>query len=166
MSPIVTSVATEVAKYSPLLGELIPIPGSQYIIKAIADLFGGSPSNPDELAQKINQDPDAQLKLETLKSNERVEIDRLTLEKIKAANQELADARARETSLKDKTPALIAKIFIGSYLLLTFSLIVAMACASINDAEEKLILEVMKDMSLAVMLILAYYFGSSNQFKG
>jgi hypothetical protein len=52
-----------VAKYAPLLGEIIPIPGARAVTQIIANEFGGSAENPDDLVKRITADPQAQIKL-------------------------------------------------------------------------------------------------------
>jgi hypothetical protein len=66
-----------VAKYAPLLGAVLPIPGGAVLGKVIADVFGGDVKNTEDLVKRIEGDPDAAIKIKTIESNERIEIEKL-----------------------------------------------------------------------------------------
>lgn len=63
MSQILADV---ISKFVPALGAaILGAPGAA-IGSAVANLFGGSIDHPEDLAERINQDPEAKLKLLTL----------------------------------------------------------------------------------------------------
>lgn len=63
-----------VAKFAPLLGDLLPIPGAGIAGKLIASAFGVD-NTPDAIAQAIAADPDAGIKLATIESNNRAALE-------------------------------------------------------------------------------------------
>jgi hypothetical protein len=155
-------LAKAVSKHAPLLGAVLRFPGSMALGAAIARVFGGNIENVDDLIALISDDPDADFKLEQLEAHERFEIERLAVERIRAGNEDRANARNREIVTQDKLPGKIAITFIAGYFILAFGLLYAIVSDTIDQAEQNVIVEMLKELSLALMLILAYYFGSSN----
>jgi hypothetical protein len=157
-----------VAKYAPLLGSVLPVPGGAALGKVIADAFGGDADKPQDLINRINADPEAAFKLFTVQSNERIEIERLVVDKMRAQNEDLASARNREIELsklpeaqRDKAPFRIAILFLTGYFMLATLIIFAIIYNQVNMDELQPIIQMLKDMGLATMIILTFYFGAS-----
>lgn len=158
-----SDLASVVAKYSPLLGKLLPIPGGEFIGEAISIAFGGSIENPRDLAKKIESDPDASIKIQEIISNEQVALQQLIVQQHALINQDLSNARDREIKLADSTPGLIAKIFIGGYLSIIVIIVLLLKFSTVNAFEEKILEMTLIGLSNAVVMILSYYFGASNR---
>jgi len=152
-----------VARFAPLIGAVLPLPGASVIGNAIAAAFGGDINDPAELIKRIEGDPEAQIKLKQIESNERMTIDTLAIQRIALSNEDRANARQREITLKDTTPAFIAKVFIGGYMLLLLIIILLLKFSTVNAFEEKILEMTLIGLSNAIMLILAYYFGATNK---
>lgn len=154
---------------APLLGAALPIPGGAMLGQAIANMFGGDINNPEDLNTKIKADPDAAVKLASIESNERIEIQKLFVERMHIDADNTENARNREIEVgkiepakRDKVPGTIAAVFISGYFLVTFLIVGLVWTNAINSAEAQPIVELLKDLGYALMLILSYYFGASN----
>jgi len=67
------SLAKQVGKYAPLLGSLLPIPGAGVAGKLIAAALGVD-NNPDAVAQAMQTDPEAGIKLAKIEADNRAEL--------------------------------------------------------------------------------------------
>jgi hypothetical protein len=152
-----------VAKFAPLLGAVLPVPGGLAIGQAIAAAFGGDINNPSDLINRIQLDPDASVKLKQIESNERIEIERLAVDRIRAQNEDRDSARRREIETKDKIPGQLAMIFTGGYLLMIALVVFLIKFANLNSVEEKVVELALMGLTNAEMLILAYYYGAANK---
>lgn len=162
-----------VAKYAPMLGgalSLVGVPGAAALGSAVAATFGGDIKDPEDLIRRINGDPDAALKLAQLQMQNEKEIRDIQLQYFVEENADRANARQREIEVnktpadqRDQTPSEISKIFIYGYFLLAILVIAAEWTKSINAEELQPIMQLLKDLGMAVMLILAYWFGASNK---
>lgn len=116
-----SDLGKEVAKYAPLLGAVLPIPGGALIGQAIATAFGGSVNDTNDLIQKISQDPNASIKIKEIEANKQIEIEKLLVEKhrIEIENEVKDRQGAREFSSKDITTArnLTYLLVSGSFIL-------------------------------------------------
>lgn len=64
----------KVADFAPMIGRILPLPGGESIGNLIASVFGGDKNNPDQLWQKITDDPDALIKLKKLEQDNQREL--------------------------------------------------------------------------------------------
>lgn len=151
-----------VSKFAPLLGAILPIPGGEMIGSAIKEAFADPDDDINTVVKKIEADPNAKVKLQQIMSEERVAIEQLTVEKLQAHQAEMANARQREIELKDKTPSYIALIFVLGYMIMMLVVIFTLKFFTLNGFEEKILEVMLASLSSAVMFILAYYFGASN----
>jgi hypothetical protein len=155
-----------VAKYAPLLGAVLPVPGGAAIGAAIASVFGGDINNPDDLIKRITTDPESAVKLKQIESNEKIEIERLAIDRIRAGNEDRDSARKREATIHDKVPGQLAYVFTAGYLIIVIIVIMLVKFTDLNNMEEKLCELALMGMSQAEMLILAYFYGASNKRDG
>ncbi len=147
---------------APLLGSLLGGPSGGALGVAVANLFGASSDDPETLIQKMNTDPNAADKL--------IKLQEFEVQKLQMQLADVANARQREIEIsklpienRDKTPSLLSKIFIGGYFFLATLIIIAIWAGNVTHDELDPIIQILKDMGLAVMLILAYWFGASNK---
>jgi len=73
------AIAGDVAKFAPLLGDLLPIPGAGIAGKLIADALG-VPGNPDAVAEAMKKDPAAGIKLAKIEADNKAALQRQRLE--------------------------------------------------------------------------------------
>jgi hypothetical protein len=92
-----------IAKFAPLLGAVLPIPGGAVIGQLIAQEFGGDPSNLDDLASRIVTDPNAQVKLVEIQTNAKVQLQQLVV--LNAQNQLAAQTAQIESDRLDRADA-------------------------------------------------------------
>lgn len=151
-----------IANFAPLLGAVIPLPGASIIGQAVARAFGGNINDPEDLANKIANDADASVKLRQIAMDEALGVERLAIDKIRLENEDRANARQRQIATNDNTPNVIAKLVIFGYMFIMVVVILLLKFSTVNNFEEKILEMTIISMSNAVMLVLAYYFGASN----
>lgn len=88
-----------VEKGAPLLGGVLGGPGGAALGGVVASMFGGDPENPKALAQAIQGNPDAAVKLRELEARHQERLEELALEEKRAYLADRQDARARDVSL-------------------------------------------------------------------
>lgn len=81
------------------------------------------------------------------------------LEKISADDRD--SARKREIAVKDETPKILAAIVVTSWVFIQWHLI----NNSVPDDMREIIMRVLGTLDAALMMVLAYYFGSSASSK-
>lgn len=173
MSLSLNALGKFVAKAAPLLGGALAGPAGAAIGSIVAAKFGGDINDPQDLITRIEADPQAQLKLLEIQSNNEVELQRLYvvmaennlkyayLEK-ESEYKDRDSARQREAALaqagkRDVTPAVLAYVltvgvFAALYYLFTH----------VVPAENKeLIVGIVSALSTVWVGAMAYYHGSS-----
>lgn len=159
-----SGIAATIAKYAPALGAVLPIPGGFALGQVVASLFGGDITKPDELIKRINADPEAALKLAQFEMQHKVELENLAIQNFQLEIQDKANARQREVSALqggDKTTSRLALLFTSAYFFTSLCLLVLIYLNAIDKIELEMAKDIVKEMSLAQMLVLAYYFGAS-----
>lgn len=151
------AIAIAVSKYAPLLGSVIseanPIAG--LIVMAIAKAFSSS-SDPTTLLSSIQSDPQAEVKLKQLELEHQ---DALMQNQV----EDHANARQREediirlTGKRDGILDFIAVlVVIGFFILCGLNYFVKLD-------DDHIVVMLVGQISSGFMLILGYYFGSSNK---
>lgn len=156
------SLKSVLSKIVPAVGSIVGsvVPGAGAIISGVASLFGADPQNPDDIAKKIKQDPEAYLKLVQFEKEHEAEI-------LSIQQKDRQSARTRElemvktTGRRDWVVATLAIGVLGGYFLM-----VGIACIPhLPEWVAGLLKESLADWKMCVMLILSYYFGSMNSGK-
>ena len=146
-----------VAKFAPTLGALLPLPGGAAIGTAIAQIFGGDVKDPEGLIWKINQDPEAALKLIEIQNNLQVSLRNADVEDYKTEVEDRKSARQRIIEL--------AKIGVKDYTQEIIALMLVTGCIWMLHTYQTTPTVEAKDLVLAIVAILSqvisYYFGSS-----
>ena len=88
-------IGKKVAEAAPLLGNVLAGPVGGAAGSLIATIFGTEP-DPDAVMKKIEQDPQAYLKLKELELNHAAELERLALQAETARLADVQSARSRE----------------------------------------------------------------------
>jgi len=151
-----------ISKVAPALGSIVGsiVPGAGAIISGVASLFGADPSNQDDIAKKIKQDPQAYLKLVQFeKEHEAAILD------IQAKDRQ--NARIRELEMVKTTGKrdwVVAFLALG--VLLGYFVMVGLSCVPhLPTWVAGLLKESLADWKMCVMLVLSYYFGAMNNSK-
>ena len=87
---------TVIKKGAPLLGGVIGGPGGAMVGGLIAKVFGGDPTDPKDLQNRIESDNDAMLKLAQIESDNEIRLAEITL-------KNTISARDREVSITKAT---------------------------------------------------------------
>ncbi len=160
-----SDLAKTVAQYAPMLGLVVGNPGGAGIAQIISALFGVNLSDIPELIKKIQTEPDAGAKLAELEINQRTELQRIALEQERLRFNDIENARQREITLGDKITGYIAVVYTVGYFLTIILMLLINVFADINHEEKEFMKIVVMGMSAGQIMILSYYFGSSNKNK-
>lgn len=108
-------------------------------------------ATPDQIAalKKIDDDFAVQMQQLNLQSVEDIE---------KLANEDRSNARARQVSLRDRIPAVLAIFVTGGF----FGLLAVMVFCKIPQESQTLLNVMVGSLGTAWISIIGYYFGSSN----
>ncbi len=152
-----SDLGEKVKKFAPSLGMLLT--GNLYgaASSALAAAFGGDANNPDDLAQRIDQDPQAQIKLAEIESNFKLAMRNADVEEYKTQVGDVQNARQRvielaKAGIRDYMTEILALLIIAGYFVLNYHF------AASTDHESKQVLQSLRDLAI---LVASYYFGSS-----
>lgn len=152
MANIMQDIVTIVSKSAPLLGTALGSPLAGMALGLIAHLFGVNSNDQNAILSAL-QSPESAAKLQQLQ-NEHLE----ALEQIQATNYQTEvddrkNARQREITLKDHVPTILSILFLISYV--GIQLYIVMYPQSADDIISARLQDVL-------IMIISYYFGSSN----
>jgi hypothetical protein len=121
-----------------------------------------TPENVDDvIATATSKDPDAMLKLKQAEQDFQLQMEKLGVENIQKleelASADRASARAREISVKDKTPAILAYFVTAGF----FSLLWLLAFHSVPEESQRILDVMVGSLGTAWIGVVTYYFGSS-----
>lgn len=136
-----------VSKVVPALGIALGGPAGGIVGSLIANVFGGNHDNPNELAQIIQADPEAALKLKQLE----YQIAQLDLEAYQTEVEDRKDSRNMQLNLHDPIPSIIACAFVIIYAFV--QCFVINHPGSQNDVISARVQDIM-------VMIIGFYFGS------
>lgn len=149
-----------IATVAPTVGAAIGGPFGGLAGVMLSKLFGSAEKPADDKAVEqaiISGDPEALLKLKQAENDFTVQMEKLGIERDKLDYDDRANARAREESVKDHTPAILAyAITAGFFGTLGFMLVNGKPQTG-GDA----LLVMLGSLGTAWAGITAYYFGSS-----
>lgn len=154
---IVEKIGNFISKSAPLLGQVIPIPGAEPILKMIGAAFGASDEN--DLLKKLASNLDAAVKLIEIQSNTQVQLQQIL------ANQAAAEMQYQQNmygyEVQDRTSArqskewmtdVLAIVFVGLFAFFKYFMI----------THPKYKDDGLSTMLTELLLLVAYfYFGSS-----
>lgn len=144
-----------VAKFAPALGALLPVPGGAAIGAAIASAFGGNIENPQELAQKIQADPHAAIKLAEIQANLQIGMRQADSIDLKTQAYDRKDARG----YRDTFTAIFAFIvLLGSFAVSAYILYLV-KLGDISNLECTIIGGLITHFLAEAKEVRAYYFG-------
>lgn len=150
-----------VKKVAPILGGSIAGPGGAALATVIADKFGGSELSQEEVVEKIQLDPEAKDKLLEIQTQYLLERERLAIDRMAEMNKEMANAREMAVKSGGGAQAFLAKCFIAGYFLMAILIIIALWSRNVTGDELGPVIQVLKDLGLAIMMILSFYFGAA-----
>ena len=113
----------------------------------------GSNSSYSDILEKIKNDPDAETKIKQAELDNERTFQILQSQVISSDNEDKTNARAREISLRDHVPFIIAIVFFVGYIVLQFYSILH------NHSFDSFI---SSNAQPILIMIMSYYFGSSH----
>jgi hypothetical protein len=156
------SLIAIVGKSAPLLASALGSPIAGMAIGLIENLFGMKSSTPDELANAINADPDAAIKLKELELKHTEDLQKITADTYSTEVRDRESARQRES---DVTKATGNRDWIVHTLAITFTvgffIYISVTIFSLVQFNS----DIFHDLLSAELLILSYYFGSCHQMS-
>ncbi len=150
-----------ISKYAPLLGSVVGGPAGAAIGTLVATAFGGNIDDPQELINRIEKDPEAAIKLLSIQSNERIELERLSVDRKKA---QLADvANARDTNVKNTkfSDEVIKAYLVISISGMVFVCLYALIRGEVTGVEANVISGILGSSFTALLAMVYFYWGNS-----
>lgn len=147
-----------VGAIAPVLASALPGPLGGVAKKVLADFIGKPEATEEEISKVLaSANPEMLFKLKELDAKFKKDMAALGVDLERMSNEDRANARAMHVSLKDRTPPVLAwLITLGYVSLQTFLLF-----HGIPVVNHDLILRAMGLLDGALMMVLAFYFGSS-----
>jgi hypothetical protein len=147
------NVISTVKSVSPLLASAIssknPVGG--IALNLISQAFGANKNDPEDIINKINADPEYQLKLRKIEFEHEEALSKSELQIYKTETDDRKNARDRETTLHDWVPTFLAIGFLLNYAAIQFY------CVMHGNTENDIISARFQDV---LIMIMSYYFGS------
>jgi len=153
-----SDLAKTVAKFAPALGALLPIPGGAEIGAAIAAAFGGDVKDPQGLSWKIEQDPDAQVKLTQIQANLKIGLRQADVAEEQAEVDDTKSARDMWVKLAQAGDK--SNIQENLAYILLIGTFVALLCYMFTPTVESK--EIINGMCQMDMLMLGFFYGSAH----
>ncbi len=161
-------IAGSVAKAAPMLGTILggPIGGAVGgVVSLIASAFGltKEQTTPDKIAQMLQVDPQAAIKLAEIESNNKIKLQELVIENTRLELQDIQSARSREVEIVKATGHKDINLYILAWMvIIMFYGLVAILCFRVvPDANLGPVNQLFGAMAAGFGMVLAYFFGSS-----
>jgi hypothetical protein len=151
-----------VQKGLPIVGAALSGGNPLTVAAMIANAFNANPSDPADIINKINLDPNSQIKLLELQQTHEIELTKLALQAEIENNKDRASARQREVDIakagqRDWMPAILATLIVLGF----FSVLYAIMTTA-GDPTDKDVLNIMLGvLGAQFAAVYSYYFGSS-----
>lgn len=149
-------VFSVVKKSAPILGDAIasssPIAG--VALTLISKAFGANKNDPEDLLNKINADPEYQLKLTKIEYDHEESLLNIQESDYKTEVDDRKDARQRQVDLHDWVPTILAIGFLINYAAIQFY------CVMYTNDSTDIISARFQDV---LIMIMSYYFGSMHK---
>lgn len=129
-------------------------------VKAIGSAIGLDDATEETIAAAIKgATPDDLLKIKQAEQGFQVQMRSLDIDLVKIAAGDRDSARKREADTKDWTPRILAGMIVITWGTVQWFILHNV----IHDDMRELVMRVLGTLDAALMLVLAYYFGSSAQ---
>lgn len=145
-----TDLIPVVSKVAPALGTALAGPAGGIVGSLLAQIFGASHDDPQELLNRIQSDPEAEYKIKSLQ----VQLQQLDMQTYQTEVDDRKDARKRQVELKDHTPEVLAAAFVIIYAVIQYIAI------QNPSGQDDVISARVQDIML---MIISFYFGSMHK---
>jgi len=160
---------------APLLGKVVAGPAGSQLGGMLARTVGGDPDDPDDLAQKIEQNPEAALKLQQLQDQHEERLQELEIEKARVAieeekvhQQDRASARGagvermRITGKADPFQIFLGVSVVSGFLGVVFTILYMVSKGvDLQGTGGQVLLVLLGALATCFVNIVQYQFGSS-----
>jgi hypothetical protein len=145
---------------APVLGTALGGPLGGMAVSAIASALGLSESTEEAISTALSgAKPDDLLKLKLADQQFAKDMKALDVDLVKIAAGDRDSARKREVEMKDWTPRILAVVIVGTWGTVQWYLLQHV----IHEDMRELVMRVLGTLDAALMLVLSYYYGASNQ---
>lgn len=151
-----------VSKSAPVLGAALATPLAGIGISLLASLFGADPKNTDDLLERIQNDPNAAIKIKTLEFEHQEALEEIASTNFKNEVDDRKSARQLQADLsnngnRDFVPSVLALGFLVIYTII--QVYVILMPGSENDVVSARVQDIL-------IMIISFYFGGMHREKG
>jgi len=145
---------------APVLAGALPGPMGALAKKIVTDLLGLDQDTPNEEIEKAlaAASPETLIKLREIDAKFKTDMEQIGVDLERIAVDDRKSARDRNVALKDRTPAALAWLVVSAWIGVT----VFLFCCDIPQANREIIFRALGTMDGVLMLVMAFYFGSSS----
>ena len=149
-----SGLLTNVSKIAPILGSVLGSPLAGVAVSLLASYFGVNSRDVKAIADAVQNDPDSSFKLRQLEYQHAETLAQIAAQNYLTEVDDRKSARARETSLRDYVPTILAIGFLLNYAIIQFY------CVTHPSVAIDVISARFQDV---LIMIMSYYFGSSHK---
>jgi hypothetical protein len=157
-------VLSKISDAAPMIGSLFGAPGTLAgtVVKLVATTLGVEPTQ-DAIAAEIKNNPDALLKLRELEASHQIELQKLTLETERVRLADVADARAREKAVMEKTGYADINLYVLAWVMIIgfFVLMGLLIFRPLPEDSSGVVMMLFGSLAAAFGAVIQYFFGSS-----
>jgi len=147
-----------------LLGNALAASPVGGLINVVADVLGlGADPSPDDMMEAISADPEAAVKLLTVQDNNRVEIQRISLQGDQAFLADRQNARMRQVESEKATGKRDYNLYALSWLIVLgfFGLVALLCFRALPNDSNGVIFMLFGSLATQFGMVGQYFFGSS-----
>jgi hypothetical protein len=141
---------------APLLGAVLGSPVAGVGLALLGNLFGVDSKDVKAIANAIQNDPEALIKIKTLEYQHAASLAQIAAQNYQTEVEDRKSAREREVSLRDYVPTILAVGFLLNYAMIQFY------CVTHPSSAIDIISARFQDV---LIMIMSYYFGSSHKSR-
>lgn len=160
-----SSLINIVKKSAPLLGSALGGPIGGLAASIIANAFGSTTTNPSDLIESINKDPDAALKLKELELKHEVDLKSIDSDDYKAQLTDIQSAREREVEIvkalgkRDSMLDTLALSITAGF----FAVIIMVFLTRLDKSDHDVLYMLVGILGTTFTQVYQFYFGASKK---
>lgn len=143
---------------APTIATALGGPLAGLAIGVLGDVLGLDEKTQEKVAARMaGATPDDLVRLKTAELNFKQRMAELQIDLERIATEDRNSARNREVQVKDRTPTMLATLIVGGYCYVQWFLLQNVIDVNMRD----IVMRMLGVLDGALMMVLAYYFGSS-----
>lgn len=135
------------------------------VMAMLANAFNANPNDPQDIINKINLDPNAQIKLAEIQATHQVELEKIALSYTQEENKDRADARKANVDNKKLSDEWIKAYLLVSVTLIIFACLYALITQSITGEESNIVSSILGSSFTCLLSMVCFYWGSSSSSR-